>query len=164
MNIARNSDPVTSHIAASEITEDGTRACMQAKTLALLKAHQGSTANELEAIGGFKDGQIRKRLHDLFQLDEVAQGPVRPSRVTGKPNITWYTVDAAPKEAVRITDAPRTKTPDTKARLDRATKIIKLASLLIQPGDEGAQLTGHSNFRNTLMRHVRHYMAEEPTK
>lgn len=100
--IARADDPRTSHQAADEITNDGTRSDMMQKTRELLRAMPGRTANELEAAGHFKDGQIRKRLHDLFQSGEAVQGEIRNSEITGKANITWWATQDAPDGCKRF--------------------------------------------------------------
>jgi len=91
-DIARNTDPVESHQAAAEITNDGSRRRMMELTLQLLQSTPNLTANELEARHGYSDGQLRKRLNDLRKEGLVEKGPSRKSRITGKTNATWRPV------------------------------------------------------------------------
>jgi hypothetical protein len=91
---ARNNDPPESHGAAEWMDGEGHKARMMALALELVRTFPGKTSNELEALSGFTDGKIRKRLNDLYHDGKLRKGPVRPSTVTGRPNATWYVADA----------------------------------------------------------------------
>ena len=44
---------------------------------------------------------------------------------------------------------------DLKAEVTRQARIIKLAEMLIQPSDDGAELVGHRRFKSALLGAVR---------
>jgi predicted HTH transcriptional regulator len=94
-DIARNSDPATSHQAAAEITADGSRDSMCETAYKLLKANPGSTAKELDKLAGANDGQIRKRLSDLAKAKLAVKGAARKCGVSGKSAQTWHPLDIA---------------------------------------------------------------------
>lgn len=91
-HLARNTDSAESHQAADEITQDGTLDRMAEIAYAILKANPGKTANELEQIAGYRDGQLRKRLSGLLKEGRATKGESRVSAVTGKRNATWNPV------------------------------------------------------------------------
>lgn len=90
---ARVSDPSTSHEAAADIVSDGTQRRMQDIAYSLICESPGLTANELEAKYGYKEGQIRKRLHELAVEGLIAPGDKRRSAVSQKNCLTWYTME-----------------------------------------------------------------------
>jgi len=121
----------------NEITQDGSRAAMAEKTLQLLKANPGKTANELEELGGFKDGQIRKRLNDLLRQELASQGPARVSEVTGKPNLTWYT-----KEDAELLGIEREARPITcKAKVTNSSGVTEYDMVLNESTKDGQCIT-----------------------
>lgn len=93
--ISHAADPVTSAEAAEAVTAGGTRERHARRVLALVAAHPGSTAIELQAAqgepagGGLTEYQIRRRLTDLLAAGLVAQGDPRPCRVRGSRMVTW---------------------------------------------------------------------------
>lgn len=87
---ARRSDPLTSRIAARDITEGGARAQMTQKALHLVRMNPGSTANELEWTICVSDGRIRKRLNDLLKDGLVRRGEPKRCSVTGRLGVTWH--------------------------------------------------------------------------
>jgi len=88
--LSRVNDPANSSLAADAIERDGTLGRMYRIALDLITAHPGQTANELEKIGGYRDGQIRKRLKALLDQGLITRGASRESTVTGKMNATYY--------------------------------------------------------------------------
>ena len=89
--IARDTDPATSHQAASEFAQDGTRSNMMEVAYELIKSNPGKTAAELEQLSGLGDGKVRKRLNDLRHDHRAQTGEPRKCSVTGKKAQTWYT-------------------------------------------------------------------------
>ena len=88
-SLSRHSDPSTSRQAAEEVVADGTVSRMSQIALNLVRSNPGKTANELEKIGNFKEGQIRKRLSGLRAQGLIRFGPQRKSTITGKRSTTW---------------------------------------------------------------------------
>lgn len=88
--LARRTDPWTSHEAAKVITADGSRERWTEMARQLLARLPGSTARELEAAGGVSDGFLRKRLGELRERSEAHNGTPRTCSVSGKKAQTWW--------------------------------------------------------------------------
>jgi hypothetical protein len=88
--IARNSDPVSSHEAAGEITLDGTRAIQQYTVLMAVKERPGSTSRELAKHSHLTRYDFARRLPELEHAGLVAKGPMRPCKISGKRALTWW--------------------------------------------------------------------------
>lgn len=58
----------------------------------LVTRHPDQTANELEKIAGYTNGQIRKRLNDLLHDGEVFKSGYRICSVTETTAATWRVV------------------------------------------------------------------------
>jgi DNA-binding transcriptional ArsR family regulator len=96
---ARNTDPVTSHQAAREITADGSRDRQAAAILAAVRDHPDETAAELAGRLGMERAQTSKRLPELRRVGLVenprdAGGELltRACRVTRKTVMLWRSV------------------------------------------------------------------------
>jgi hypothetical protein len=127
---SRHDDPWTSSHAEDEITEDGSRGTMVEVALELVKRNPGKSANELEYIGGFRDGQLRKRLNDLLKLGCVKKAEVHDSSVTGKPNQTWEYVKKIPSFAL-----PRlSKPPAARIVLKDLLEVLLTVWQRLRPG------------------------------
>jgi DNA-binding MarR family transcriptional regulator len=89
MLIARNTDPITSHIAAQQITLSGARGRQQRIALRAVIEHPGLTSRELAALCSLDRYQMARRLPELEEADLVAKGPARQCKAGGRPAVTW---------------------------------------------------------------------------
>lgn len=90
--IARNSDPSTSHEAAATLNRTGGRLRMRDIAKNLVARYPDHTANELEELAGYTNGQIRKRLNDLLHAGEVIKSGYRICRKSQSRSATWRVV------------------------------------------------------------------------
>lgn len=88
--IARASDPVSSHLAAAEITANGTRAAQAAEVLRLLRLHPGTTSRELSRLTYVDRYVAARRLPELTATGQVRRGDLRPCCVSGRLAVTWW--------------------------------------------------------------------------
>jgi hypothetical protein len=88
--LARSTDPVTSHQAASNVSKTGSAARWQQVALDLIRRRPGMTARELESAGGYENGQIRKRLLEVMRGGLIHKGTARTCRVSGRQAATWW--------------------------------------------------------------------------
>lgn len=86
---ARSSDPVTSHIAADDITSSGLRDSQKSEVLRWLTQHPGSTSAELAHISGLDRHMVARRLPDLERDGKVRKSGQRECAVSGRPAVTW---------------------------------------------------------------------------
>jgi hypothetical protein len=101
--LAANSDPASSHIAAAEITANGTRAAQKLAVLEALKSLPGSTSMELAQVARLDRHRVARRLPDLEADGLVRRGACA---VTGRQAITWRAEEAP--EARRVEgDTPK---------------------------------------------------------
>jgi hypothetical protein len=93
---ARNTDPVTSHIAARVVDEAGTADIQRIACLSEVVAQPGQTASEISVALELERIVGGKRLPELREEGFVKNGPSRLCRVTGKRCMTWFpaTTDA----------------------------------------------------------------------
>lgn len=88
--IASAGDPVTSHLAAAEITASGQRANLKAALLAWMREQRESlTSAEIAATSGFDRHGVARRLPDLAADGFVERCTERECRVNRRPSITW---------------------------------------------------------------------------
>jgi len=88
--IAANVDPITSHLAAAEITSNGTRDTQKRAVLnALLEEPLNITSMELARRMGVDRHMVAKRLPDLEDDGLVERQPERNCSVTKRKAITW---------------------------------------------------------------------------
>jgi len=90
--IAGNTDPVSSHIAARQITQDGSRGRMKAKVLEALKTYPGRTSAELAVAAVMDRYTVARRLPDLMHDGLAEQGEMRKCLVTGRWAVTWRVI------------------------------------------------------------------------
>lgn len=90
--IAANVDPISSHLAAAEITRSGLRGAQKQKVLAALRNAPGRTSAELAALAGLERYLVARRLPDLMHDGLVKQAEIRNCRVTGRRAVTWRTI------------------------------------------------------------------------
>ena len=93
--LARRTDPETSHRAAREMETSGKRETDEAFALRMVARYPNSTASELEALLGCRDGTVRKRLSSLEKKDRVfshLHPNMRKCGQTGRPAKRWRVV------------------------------------------------------------------------
>ena len=69
--LARSTDPETSHRAARQMETSGQRETDEEFAFRMVARYPNSTASELEALLGCRDGTVRKRLSSLEKKDRV---------------------------------------------------------------------------------------------
>jgi hypothetical protein len=92
--LARNTDPVTSHLAERELRRVGEHSRQKSWVLSLVWSRPGSTARELaELTDDFATNHpiVWRRLPDLEKEGLVIKGPINYRR---RPAVTWYPVRA----------------------------------------------------------------------
>ena len=89
---ARNTDPHTSHLAASELIESGKRDRQQLAVLAAVRVNSGCTSKELARVHGMCRYMVARRLPELQQMGLVQRAPARICRESGRPAMTWREV------------------------------------------------------------------------
>jgi hypothetical protein len=91
-NIARKSDPITSHQSAAE-TEPQLNGFQSCCVTVLGRAITPRTANEIAAECVKRYGKMsesyRKRMHELVALGKAVECGERPCEVTGKSAMTF---------------------------------------------------------------------------
>ncbi len=87
--IAANVDPVTSHLAAADITHSGLRASQKRAVLNAVERFPGRTSAELADAADLDRYLVARRLPDLKHDGFVEQGEIRNCRVTGRKAVTW---------------------------------------------------------------------------
>jgi hypothetical protein len=90
--IARASDPLSSHVAATEVTRSGRRALQTAEVLRLLKMHPGTTSRELAARTYLDRYVAARRLPEMIEGRLVRQGEARICAESGRLAVTWWPV------------------------------------------------------------------------
>lgn len=92
-DIARTSDPESSHDAARELTESGARVSQNDQARTFVERWPGCTADELADLTGWSRERLARRLSDLRNKGFVRQGEIRPCRVKrGRREVTWLPV------------------------------------------------------------------------
>lgn len=91
---ARANDPVSSHIAAEQITINGKRQSHLERIVEAVYAHPGCTAGELTQYTGLSHVQIDRRTGDLRMSGDVVFGAIRQCRVVGSMQQTLWPAEA----------------------------------------------------------------------
>lgn len=97
-DIARGTDPETSHLAGDHVTDCGARAVQKHQTLQAVKNFPGHTSRELaRKIGGGTETRylLARRLADLEHDRKVRKGPARTCTCSGHQAHTWFLVETA---------------------------------------------------------------------
>ena len=95
---ARRSDPLSSHIAAAAVQQNGTRGRQQNSVLQLVHRFPGLTACELAMHSELDRYQISRRLPELEACEVIFKGEIRESKVTGNMALEWHPVTVPAKE------------------------------------------------------------------
>ncbi|GGA00273.1 hypothetical protein [Dyella caseinilytica] len=92
--ISRANDPVSSHLAAEQITQTGKRQSHLELIVAAVYAHPGCTAGELTQYTGLTHVQIDRRTGDLRMSERIVFGAIRQCRVIGSQQQTLWPMQA----------------------------------------------------------------------
>jgi hypothetical protein len=88
--LAAAADPVSSHLAAAEITASGQRDSQKRAILSALREQLSPcTSMELARAAGIDRYIVARRLPDLERDGLVERGQMRNCDVTGRPAIAW---------------------------------------------------------------------------
>lgn len=88
--IARTSDPISSHLAAKEITASGKRAHQQAQCAAAVRQFPGHTSFELAMLTDLDRYALGRRLSECETAGTVKRGETKYCDVTGRLAMTWW--------------------------------------------------------------------------
>lgn len=91
--IASPNDPISSHLAASEVTVSGRRARQCQEVLAAVKKWPGRTSAELAQLAGLDRHLVARRLPDLEHRLLIRKGPMRECLVSGRKAVTWVAMN-----------------------------------------------------------------------
>lgn len=86
---ARNTDPATSHMAAEEITRNGTRQTQIELVVGMVQGNPGKTSAELADITGHDRYMIARRLADAEGI-HVKKGEARKCEQSKRQAVTWW--------------------------------------------------------------------------
>lgn len=93
MHPARNTDPSSSHYAADHIERTGLRAHQQRQVAAAVRQWPGCTSYELSRRMHADRVMPARRLRELVEAGQVAEGPKRTCTISQRLAITWLPVD-----------------------------------------------------------------------
>ena len=97
--VARYADPETSHRAAREVSQDGSRARQQNLCLGAVKRWPGLSSAELAERMGCSRFMPARRLPECRAAALLENGPARKCAVTRRLALTWWIRGTAPKAA-----------------------------------------------------------------
>jgi hypothetical protein len=86
--IARNTDPVSSHLAAEHVVKTGSRAHQQQIAYNAVVTHPGCTSLELSKRCELDRYQLARRLSEIAGK-YVQKGHMRQCTVSGRMAVTW---------------------------------------------------------------------------
>jgi len=89
--LARGTDPSTSHEAAEQLIQTGTASNQRDACLAVLRQQDGQTSAEIGVMVGDRHMPAR-RLPDLKKLGLVRKGEARVCRANGTRAVTWWVI------------------------------------------------------------------------
>lgn len=87
---ARSTDPITSHVAAEDVTRSGKRAHQQHQAAAAVRAKPGMTSFELAMACGLDRYMLGRRLPECEKGKAVMKGDARACKITGWLAVTWW--------------------------------------------------------------------------
>ncbi|WP_396615541.1 winged helix-turn-helix domain-containing protein [Lysobacter soli] len=99
---ARTSDPITSHIAAAEVSMSGQRAFQAQTTAAAVKRYPGKTSRELSVLLKLDRHMLGRRLSECEEEKLVRRGAMRRCATSGRLSLTWWPPDVAEQLALPI--------------------------------------------------------------
>ena len=90
MRHARNTDPITSHMAAAAVVHSDQIAAQRIQMYELVSEYQGRTSMELAELCEFDRYQLARRLPELREKGRVESRGMRKCRITGREAMTWW--------------------------------------------------------------------------
>jgi predicted HTH transcriptional regulator len=87
--LARNTDLVSSHIAAARI-EGSTAAHQRAQAVAAVSNNPGRTSSELAEETGLDRYMLARRLPEALKAGAVTRNGPRADSYTGNPGMVWW--------------------------------------------------------------------------
>lgn len=88
--LARKSDPASSHIAAQRMVDTDAIGEQQRLVLDLVKRYPNHTSDELAGLGRLDRYQLARRLPELERDGFIERGRLRKSTKSGRPAVTWH--------------------------------------------------------------------------
>jgi CRP-like cAMP-binding protein len=90
---ARNTDPSTSHVAASAVEATGTAISQRERCLMAAYDKPGSTAGEIAMVVGLDRHTVSKRLPELRERNLICNGTSRLCQVRDTLMMTWWPLE-----------------------------------------------------------------------
>lgn len=90
---ARNTDPISSHIAAEDIAMSGLQAAQQALTATAVCNYPGLTSLELSEKSTLDRYILARRLSECERKGLVKRGDIKRCSVSGRPAVSWWGPD-----------------------------------------------------------------------
>lgn len=87
---ARARDPETSHIAATEVENNGTASAHRDIIAAYLRSNPGKTNAEIAEGSGLQYCQIHKRMSELERMNLVIRGQQKKCPIHQRLMIQWW--------------------------------------------------------------------------
>ena len=87
---ARNTDPITSHIAGNEHTASGKRVHHIDIVIDAVIAHPGKTSAELAPICRLERHEVARRTSDAERCGAIRKGQIRKCNTSGRSAVTWW--------------------------------------------------------------------------
>lgn len=84
---ARNSDPISSHLAAARVTSNGSRAHQRNQASRAVQLFPGYTSQELCTLTHLDRYMLARRLPEC---STVTKGAMRACSITGRLAVTWW--------------------------------------------------------------------------
>lgn len=98
--LARLTDPKSSHAAASDLIASGKLLDQQTRAAAAVHRHPGQSSLHLAVLTGLDRHMLGRRLPELARQGKIWRGPAAPCATTGKSACTWFPV--APGENLSL--------------------------------------------------------------
>lgn len=88
--LARNTDPTTSHEAASKVEASGKADTHRKMIYVYIENHPGQTFGEITKGISMEAAAVNKRISELFQHGLIREGEIRQCTVRGNKTRTWF--------------------------------------------------------------------------
>ena len=87
---ARANDPETSHIAATEVENNGTASAHRNIIAAYLRSNPGKTNAEIAEGSGLDYARVHKRMSELERMNLVIRGQHKKCPIHQRQMLTWF--------------------------------------------------------------------------
>lgn len=94
-SLARNTDPVTSHLAAAEIVDSGVADRQRSIAYKAVCLDPRLTSRELSSYCELDRYQLARRLPELIKMGLLENGVVRECARSGRKALTWNPLEQA---------------------------------------------------------------------